>query len=400
MNIFRNHINFYKPQIKQLSVIFILFLNLYCDKNIKTNPHAPTLLWQSSFNNGLSYSIIPVVYNDIVVYSTYDGSDAKFKLVAFNKLTGEKKWEWSNTKYLSGYFIAGFYHLYKNILYLKYVANTDQILIIDLNTGMQIQNVVLPPTYNSDDLIVGKVIGWGKYLVYGVNNFDFTITKLFVYNIETNLINKIYEYRNNFPTQLDFYLYQNIDNQNKLIARIQHAKNALWQIVDSTFDFSYSLDSNKPVFYKKFDANNKQSFFLTVGDKYYYSGTSNRYTQFINEANGDIELNKYQYNNPGGYYKNKLFVFWDTRENSCISADDGYQIWANRDYNFYGGLFFYNDKIYKGNGNMMCVDANTGKLLWSIDTEGGYQDIVTIDPETGYIYTATFTGPVCFKNVP
>ncbi|MDI9338024.1 MAG: hypothetical protein QM539_06335, partial [Alphaproteobacteria bacterium] len=69
----------------QLFLIFILFLNLHCDKNINANPHAPTLLWQSSFNNGLSYSIIPVVYNDIVVYSTYDGSDAKFKLVAFNK---------------------------------------------------------------------------------------------------------------------------------------------------------------------------------------------------------------------------------------------------------------------------------------------------------------------------
>ena len=384
--------------MSKLFLIFILFLNLHCDKNINTSPHAPTLLWQSSFNNGLSYSIIPVVYKDIVVYSTYDGSDAKFKLVAFNKLTGEKKWEWRNTLSNYGYFISSTTEkpiVYKNILYLRYIGNYNQILKIDLNTGLSLNNNTLAATYNK--FIVKTLLNIKNYLVYYVLDINFRLARLFVYNIETDQITKIYDYQNNsFPSMLDFNLYQNIDNQNKLIARIQHARDDLWQIVDSTFDLSYNLDNNKPVFYKKFDANNKPSSILTAGDKYYYS-LSGRYTQFINEKNGNIELNKYQYNNPGGYYKNKLFVFWDTRENSCISADDGYQIWANRDYNFASEYIFYNDKIYNGN---MCVDANTGKLLWSIDTEGGYQNIVTIDPETGNIYTATFTGPVCFKNVP
>ena len=104
----------------------IVCIGLGCCKEPQpsANSQTPDVIWKTSFGNGLTSSINPIIYGNLVVYSAYDSSNLKSKLIAYNKETGTKIWEWQNKNASSGFFPPSGYYLKNNAAGVVYRINS------------------------------------------------------------------------------------------------------------------------------------------------------------------------------------------------------------------------------------------------------------------------------------
>ncbi|MCX8481899.1 MAG: PQQ-binding-like beta-propeller repeat protein, partial [Sediminibacterium sp.] len=156
---------------KKILFFFIVLICFKCNckkNNIKQeiidkiNPNEPTLIWNtdlSKLNGGDFFSAYPLVYKNLVIYTTFNNNvvgDAK--VFALNKETGEIVWQWNNTKSNIG-IIANNMFVINNILVFavgSFKDFTDQIVALDLLTGKTIwHNIYEHDRYVYNDFIIG-----------------------------------------------------------------------------------------------------------------------------------------------------------------------------------------------------------------------------------------------------
>ncbi|MCA9974087.1 MAG: hypothetical protein KC425_27935, partial [Anaerolineales bacterium] len=82
--------------MKQLTMILMIVMILAACSKEPPVPVGPELVWSVSLTTGgLASSIRPIIYQDKVIYSRNPLTPPS-TLLAFNKHTGEKIWEWDD----------------------------------------------------------------------------------------------------------------------------------------------------------------------------------------------------------------------------------------------------------------------------------------------------------------
>ena len=142
--------------------IQILLFAFGCSKSEQPNSNTPKLVWKTPLLNGSeSFTFNPVVYKDMVIYGVkyarLDHSEEP-SIVAFKKATGERVWEWKDTKKINESFSPGWdYYIYQNIFVL---SSGPRVYAIDLETGQSLWKTQAPESG------IGNIVGLGSKLYY------------------------------------------------------------------------------------------------------------------------------------------------------------------------------------------------------------------------------------------
>ena len=392
-------------------IIFILFLN--CKKDILKTEN--DLVWQNSFENGLSYSIIPIIYKNLIIYSTFDSTETKHKLVAFDKKTGVKKWEWHN-KNNGGIFFENYYYLYNEKLIITILGSyPKEIIVINLENGIEINSI---DNFIKDKSIWGNLVGFENNVFSIYSEGDFVNCGLYKNNILTGERTEIFkETHNGWKKYLDkICIYLGKDNLHylsfitQILPIVGNYNEAVYYL------YKICIESNKIISVNIKDLNLKYAARIIYADSNFYYTNAGGFNNRINESDFSVVNDYFLPSNTiiVGYpsvLNNRLFVpgsneifCFDVnapvKENfiNYLWKDDGFSITNS----FYGQIL--NSVVYFiGDSKLNAFDVNTGiRLLKKTppsNSDNFQTDLIAVDPETNYIYTATYKGPVCYKAV-
>jgi outer membrane protein assembly factor BamB len=392
-------------------VSLIALVALGCCKKEQPNANITIeTIWKAPLSNGVETSSTnPILYKNLVIYAADDNGDInKSKLIALNKETGQKVWEWKNTSQLSGYIPPNYTYINGNILVFPILGKPYQIAAINVEDGTQIWHTTLPEG--------------GSWQITGINNIVFQIRgnndrmkdEIFAADIKTGNWTSIYKATNiDAPIYIrGIHAYKNSNNRNHLAFLVAKYKDFNFSETESTI-IKYDIDSNKIVYQKKLDFLPKKSdptLDVVTPDKFWLN-----YEPVIalSEVNGDkiLEVPIPIVSNVAGkiaVWDNKLFMTTVTKL-FCFNATTGQQLWQEEE-NTSGSpsrILYNNNTVYyssTGNGNFHVIDASNGKSLYNINSpdkkpngQGGFDSVITLDTQNNRIYTATYYSAICYK---
>jgi outer membrane protein assembly factor BamB len=387
----------------------IVLIGLGCCKEQQPTNPLGEVVWKTSFGDGLTNSMEPVVHKDIVVYSAYDSSNLKSKLIAYNKETGVKVWGWQNTKAIKGYLNPNAYYVKDNILILALASKPNQTVAINLDTGKEI--------WYKPEGGIWQITGIGDKIFQVRVHSDGLRDEVFEADIATGNWRLIYT---TTKTQLDapsyvkgLHSYTSKDGKSYIAFFVGKYKDASFKEAESIL-FKYSVDSSKMVYEKKLDfidiKNTSPFLAAATSDKLWLRGFP---VYAINEATGEKIL---EIEPPfPELLSGNLAVFNDkvfmprTETLICFDGKTGQQLWvddarssgsANRFQSHNGVLYFTGS----GTSFLHAFDIETGKRVWRLSSPdkekagSGFDAVVTVDPLSNKLYTATYLSAICYKT--
>ena len=414
--------NFLKKMNKNILFILMIFLiinfNVSCKKSIVQIDN--TLVWQSNFGyNGVSISIVPIIYQNYIIYSANDSSDKKQKLIAFDKKTGKIVWECKDI-FTNGAFYLNWFYIYRNIALFAYNNSQYPYILVDLNTG-KILNYISETNPNHTNNTIPR--GYNEYELnafYTNENYQIGIYKYNILTGQKQIIFKDTNYgQHKFINNICVYLGK--DKQHYLSFCTLVFYNNNWTDY-YTYLYKYNLELNKIVNCIKLENIGIHGGSIIYADSNFYLDEGD-YNYKINETNFTL-FDKFNF--PPNtltsiaysvVLTNKLFV--PTGNNLlCYDVINAFPnpIWADNSYTTKGILNFQpqilNGVIYFGGfggqnatSGLNAIDINTGQVLWqklppniNSGVIGEMQHgVIAVDPETNYVYTADYANALCYK---
>ena len=388
-----------------LMIFLIINFNVSCKKSIVQIDN--TLVWQSNFGyNGVSISIVPIIYQNYIIYSANDSSDKKQKLIAFDKKTGSLKWEWHG-----GWYFGDFYYTYGNNLAIVTNGRPAEIYVINMENGQKVT-----PIYNIDtnNYLWGNIVGYGNNVFSIYSNLYSSNAGIYKNDMLTGQRIEIFkEPHNAWVKWIDHIcLYTGNDNLHYLsfISNVLPDSNNYDKEVDYLFKFC--IETNKVVKMEQVQNLGLQyATWLVYADANYFYTNGGGYNYQIKESDFTI-TNQYKlppYTTLGAYPRviNNFYFFISETGIFCFNVNTPNSNYLWKADNTTGGAYFsakiLNDVVYfVGDGKhiLNAIDVNTGQILWNktISIDDGYQgSVLAVDPSMNYIYTATYAGPYCYK---
>ena len=398
---------------KIIAFSFLLFLNASCEKNSNKEPLPNTtnfeMKWQtSSSEEGYTFNFQPIIYNDIVIYSWHTTSPQVTPLVAYNKNTGEKKWEWSDFFYNPEYTGA------KRVMYVyenKLVFSTTYLNLycIDLNTGETLWR------YESKGSRP-QVRGYENFVLSTASNLsdgsDF-YSAIFLTNINTGDIQEVkrFSMENGYRPELNTpLLYRNSIGE-LVYFQTYTLYNSSLEPEAIVNTIAYNIDREEIYF-------ENEGMIDDIGYEYHdhkiYGSTYPNGSELICIDAETFEV-LWEADTPGGIGRSGISFIKDNLIHGSEALDTGNEIYC-RDKNT-GELKWksqgvaqssrhghYEGKIYFSNGNLFVLDLQNGSKLHTAispdyeENEGAFFDrVLSIDPETGRIYTANYISALCYE---
>ena len=395
-----------------LFLISIILTITACSKTEQPSNYTPKLLWRVPLLNGKeSFSFNPVIYKDWVIYgSKYARLDhfEKPKVIAFNKNTGEKAWEWNNAQSDSEYIPAFFdTYTYQNILVLSSGA---RVYAIDMNTGKSLWTTKAPEGGHS------LILGVGDKIYHVRNALDKKQDILCKANINTGNWESVYTLRKQNR-------YVSIGSS-ELISKDENSKTYIYFTASDT-DLNYTesethlmkLDTQTDsITLDKVIPNSKSFNIAAVDDKRIYltgiqlTGFDKKTGEILKEYN--LPVNKGGVYS-GGYFitsNNKIFaptnyprfICYDTESTNTLWSEDGISTSSPSRLLYHDGVVYYTSG---SDGNLHAIDEN-GKRLWKAASpdrkaagDGIFDDPITIDAAQNRIYLSTFYSACCYETI-
>jgi outer membrane protein assembly factor BamB len=398
-------------QLNFLSLIFLVVLGC-CKEPQQPNPtNQVETLWKVPLSNGEETGTTnPILYKNFVVYAANDNGDInKSKLIALNKTTGEKVWEWKNSHQNIGYVPRIYTYQKDNVLIIPILGRIYQIAAINLDNGQELWHKTLPEGGS------WQITGIDNLVFQIRGNFDRMKDEIFVADIQTGNWQPIFAATNsNAPIYVNgIFAYRGTDNRRYLSFLVGKYKDFQFSETESTI-YKYDIDSSKIVYQKKLDYLRKTSnpFLLQITQNKLWL----RHNPIISlsESDGEkvSEINIPIVSNTSGNFaiwNNRLFMPTETKL-FCFNATTGQQLWQE-DGNTSGSpsrILEYNNVVYytsNGDGRFHAIDATNGKTIVDIvspdkktNGQGGFDGVITLDTINKRIYTATYFSAICYKT--
>jgi outer membrane protein assembly factor BamB len=393
-----------------LSLICLVLLG--CGKQAQPNAaKSPEMLWKTPLSNGEETGTIdPVLYKNLVIYTANDNGDInKSKIIALDKESGKKIWEWNNRNEASGYITLSNTYLHNNVLVLPILGRPYQIVAINLDNGSQLWHKTLPEGGS------WQLAGANNRVFHIRGNFDRMKDEIFVADVNTGNWQSVYAASNvNAPIYINgMHTYKGQDGTNYLTFLVGKYKDFQFSETESTL-FKYSIDSSKIVYQKTLDYLPKQSqpFMRAVAlTKFWFR---NNPVIAINEATGQKQSEFFvppAISVTAGeiaIVDNKLLMA-TVQKLVCFDAETGKYLWQEEG-NTSGSpsrMLYYNNVIYytsMGDGNFHAIDATTGKSIYDVRSpdkttngQGGFATAITLDTVNKRVYTASYFSAICYK---
>jgi outer membrane protein assembly factor BamB len=399
-----------------MRITYFLYLIVFsmsgCGKDKQPDINTIETVWKVPLSNGLETSSInPILYKNVVIYSADDnGSKTKSKLIALNKETGQKVWEWTNTKQSTGTIPSYYTYVYGNILIVPLLGQTRQVVAINLDNGTTLWHTVLPEGGT------WKIAGFGNKVFHVRGNFDRMKDEIFVADVNTGNWQSVYVASNiNAPIFIDgMHTYKSNDNKGYLAFLVGKYRDFSFTEVETSI-FKFSVDSNKMVYQKNLNfidkKNSSSSLLVANADKFWLRGSP---VYALNEATGDklLEITPPQPEPLSGniaVFDDKVFMP-RTQTLMCYDGKTGKYLWTGEGMtSATGGLISYHNNVLYytsiGDGKFHAIDATTGKNIYDIvspdmksNGQGSFDVALTIDTINNRVYTATYYSAVCYKT--
>ena len=390
-------------------LVLLTFVLIGCNKDKAVDDY---LVWKSAeLDDDLPiYGLLdPFIYKDLVIQKV----KGRGKIIAFDKMTGEEVWRWTDAFDTHGNDGFGIGHYIKdNILVTGYFQNTFGI---NLDTGETIweENV---PIYSTP-----FIRGLGDKIV----KYDFIQNeKYFIRlgDVNTGEFETIYEWEN----ENDGYF---MGSTLPLIFEWQGVEYVVWSKVKwgnptgitQTLQFLhlFNLDENilewvsdtiplhsgaasgyaglRPKFY--------DGQILLENDAIYSYNIEDGSLQWMNTYHGRYDTSRLT------MADGKIFANNDNNDYMiALDVHTGYEYWrSGPTANNPSLIHYHNEKIFLAGGlapgvvrKLFIIDSNTGEKLIehqledSDDLIGEFDNVVGVDPETGLVYTGDHAHLLCF----
>jgi outer membrane protein assembly factor BamB len=383
-----------------------------CSKTEQPDNSAPKLLWKTPLLDGKeSFSFNPVVYKDWVIYgSKYARLDhfEKPKVVAFNKNTGEKVWEWNDAQ-SDKEAVHAFcdVYIYQNI----FVFSTGSVTYaIDLNNGKSTWTTKDPEGGNA------RILGIGDKIYHVRNAFDKKQDILCKANILSGNWEPVYKVQKDNR-------YVSIGSS-KLLDKDEDGKTYIY-FTASNVDLDYTesethlmkLDTQTDsIVLDKVIPNSNSFTVVAVDDKRVYltgivlTGCDKKTGEILKEYS--LPVNKSGVYSAGYFItsKNKIFaptnyprlICYDKENTSILWSEDGISTSVPSRLLYHDGVVYYTSS---SDGYLHAIDEN-GKRLWkavSPDRKGSgdgiFDTAITIDKEENHLYLSTYYSACCYETI-
>jgi outer membrane protein assembly factor BamB len=384
---------------------------LGCVKDNQPNvAKSPETLWKVPLSNGEeTSSMSPVVYKNLVIYTADDGDINKSKVIALDKVTGQKIWEWRNNNESLGYITLSNGYLYQSVLVLPILGRPYQMVAINLDNGTQLWH------QTATEAVSWQMVGAGKLVFYIRGNLDRMKDEIFMADVHTGNWQSLYAASNvNAPIYIQgMHTYKADDGANYLTFLVAKYKDFQFSETESTI-FKYSIDSSKMVYQKKlsFLSPKSQPFLEAVALNQFW--LSNSPALALRASDGEKQAEYFVpvtiSTTPGkiAIAGNKLLM---PTVNKLVGLDasTGKFLWQEEG-NTSGSpsrILYYDNVIYYtsgGDGKFHAIDATTGKTIYDVKSpdkkangQGGFDSAITLDTVNRRIYTASYFSAICYK---
>jgi len=366
-------------------------------------------VWQTSSEiPRLVANIDPVIFGDKVIYSWTSTDIENYPhslLVAYDKATGQKIWEWSDFLEEVEYF-GGWDLVYQYQDYLVLATSGYNTYCINLNTGQTHWS----KSFETGVMSISGIEGLAFYVEY----LDYTKKcRIHRLDVETENTEVLLEY-----TTVDTYQpvfstptpFVNSDGEIILIfndgtysPEEQNTRNYLtfYNLTRDSIEYHESLENsavNDRVIINEgkvyIGGENTFCFDIETYEKIWESSIPEN-SAVISGWSGILFSGDKMFIGTGG----SMPILY------CLNKNTGDVIWQKTGYNTPSYLRLYSDHIYLTNsGLLQVVDIHTGETLvrlvspdYQQNDNAFFSDGISIDPETGRIYTGNYISALCYE---
>jgi outer membrane protein assembly factor BamB len=391
-----------------------LFTISACSKLEQADNSAPKLIWKTPLLNGKeSFSFNPVIYKNWVIYGVkYARLDhfEKPKVVAFNKNTGEKIWEWDDAQSSSEYYSpdAGTY-VYENIFIVSTGAN---VYAIDVNTGKSLWKTKAPESGDA------RILGVGDKIYHVKRNFDKKKDVLVKANVKIGNWEDVYTAKKeNKIATIDYFRIINKDEDGKTYLYFTSVYTNL-EYTESEVHLMKLNTETDSIVYEKIQPKDGGNNIHAIDDKRIYLGGQGKiigYNKMTGEESKSYTLPGYtRYNTYGSgnliVKNNKIFaptnypsfMCFDKENTNILWSEDGISTSVPSRLLYHDGIVYYTSS---SDGNLHAIDEN-GKRLWKAASpdrkaagDGIFDDPITIDETENRLYLSTFYSACCYETI-
>ena len=388
-----------------LYILLVTFLLSGCNKpNHPTPPlpeppdngYQPIIIWESEITNNGNFvsSINPILVNDLIITSSqsYSGyNDNKEMVLAFDKDSGNKQWEWED------YIRPG----NQTIGLAEGVALIDNTLLISSAQDNYAININSGTTIWATETEEGRAristFGTKVFHVarYG-NSPRSDSAKTFMCDYSNGQWQEIYKI-SGVDYNPALYLpvgYINEEGDTLLIFQNQGITfNPSGERVDL---HCYNLTQDSLLWYKpNFTPSGSSNIRAPIveGDLVYFGGKWDFYC--IDILSGEvIWTHNFYWDYQGSnflIYNDLIITNLDNGDLIAIDKNSGEQVWVNEALSgCCVELRIYGDRIYFGNSDLFIVEANTGDLLYKFDSphNGRFDSGIAVDIENKKMYAS------------
>jgi outer membrane protein assembly factor BamB len=384
---------------------------LGCKKNLQSNiANSPEILWKVPLSKGEeTLSIDPIIYKNLVIYSANDSTIRKSKLIAFNKETGKREWEWINRNELSGRIRGSDSYLYNNILVLPILGKPYQVVGLNLDNGTQVWHHMSP------EAVGWQLVGAGKWVFHIRSNFDRMKDEIFAADVHTGNWQSVYTASNgNAPTYIQgMHTSQTTDGKKYLTFLVAKYSDFQFSETKSTI-FRYSIDSNKMVYEKGLDSLPKTSKPFLEAVAFGKLWLRDNPVRVLDESNA-AKHSELFCPPTAGTTAGKIalagtnLLMTTVNKLVCFDARTGTFLWqeAGNTSGSASRILYYNKVIYYtsgGTGHFHALDATTGQSIYNEKSpdekpngQGTFDSAITLDTVNKRIYTASYLSAICYK---
>jgi outer membrane protein assembly factor BamB len=401
-----------KNLIILLSTLLILLTSSRCNPEPQPVPTPdgltiPKLVWKSPISSTLTSSICPIVHGDYALFSRAILSDSTDPIIAFDKNTGKKLWEWNDYKKsgsLSGY--RNSYYAYDNV---ATITQGSQVYAIDLRIGKTLwQNRV-------SDAAMENVVGIGATIFH--EKLKETNGSYLPYLAKCNI--RTGQWQTIFTDSLMLNFTQRYEISEPFINAVGDTMltfmNGAYRLPGNpggekslAFIYLFNVSKNKLIY--KIEINPGSSLTRKIRNNKIYILQDAKKILCWDIEKGQVSseiLGTSSYYGNITLEDNKIFVTTAAGIQG-YDADSGTLLWTSNAFetkNLVSNFDYFNGVLYFSSGWLYAIDATSGKQLMHYadnkngEAAKGYILKLNVDKASKRIYIGNNLEALCYETI-
>ena len=399
-------------RIITLLFIIALFFNITgCSKSEQPGNNSPKSVWKTPLLEGKeSFTLSPIIYKDLVIYgSKYALLDhnEKLKILAFNKHTGEKTWEWNEVQSLYETLSAS-NDIYINGNILTFSTGA-RVYAIDMDTGKSLWMTKEP------DQGLNNIVGIGNTVYHVRASIDKKRDVLLKADISNGNWVSVFVAEQQSKLSLiknRMLLYKDNDGENYLYFTYSHTDLQYTSSEIHLVKLNVRTDS---IIFNRILSDNQAYSITAINDKgiYLAGGALKCFSKNTGEFIKAYDLPVSRQNYTSGQciiHGNKLFAPTDFPKLICYDIDSGNTLWSEDGLStslpsrliYHDGIIYYTSS---SDGFLHAIDEN-GKRYWKFQSpdrkgsgNGIFDSVISIDAAENRIYVSSYYNALCYETI-